>query len=77
MSLPVWTIPVGTALIDAGVDALRKKYSDETALARDLAGIILAIVPREQLIAFLSEEGIERAELVADIAEQAKFGARK
>jgi len=73
MSLPSWAVPVGLELARLGIEAAQGKAPSATSVARSIVGLGLQLVPREELIAFLSEDGIARGELAVDIAEAAKF----
>ncbi len=55
-------------------DVLEGKYGTPRDAARAIVGLGLTLVPREELIAYLTEEGREAGELAADIAETTKFG---
>ncbi len=64
--------PVGVALVKAGIAALEGTRTKEET-ARDTLAALLEAVPREDLIAYLTEGGIDRAEAAADLAESVKF----
>jgi hypothetical protein len=42
-------------------------------VARRIVGIGLAVVPHDELARYLTDAGRDRGDLIADIAEQAKF----
>ncbi len=47
--------------------------SDVIDLARSLVDLALNLVPDDQVTQFISEAGIRRANMAADVAEAAKF----
>ncbi len=57
-------------------DIAEGKINSAGDVARSLVGIGLALVPRDELQRYLSEGAVARAEIVADIAESAKFTFR-
>ncbi len=63
---------VALALVELGVDAARGRLTPSEA-ARRLVGVGLDMVPRSELIAYLTPTGVAAAELLADVAEAAKF----
>ena len=73
MSLPTAAIPVALALARLGIDLAEGKVSSIGDAARALVGLGLQLVPREELQRYLTEGGAERADIMADIAESAKF----
>lgn len=70
--LGVALAPLGIALIKAGLDAIEGKTSKDQA-AHDTLDALLAAVPRDELLAYLTEGGVERGERAADIAERLKW----
>lgn len=76
-SVPAWAVPVGIELIRLGADALDGQLDTPAAAAKRLVGLGLRMVPREELIGFLTEGAVMRAEIAADIAEDAKFDPDK
>lgn len=72
MSLVSQLVPIGLDLVALGVEAARGQLQADNA-ARRLVDIGLQLVPYETLKAHLTRAGIERGELLADIAEEAKF----
>jgi len=75
MSIPSEVLPVALALARLGIDAAEGKIQSVGDVARSLVGIGLQLVPRDELQRYLSEAGVMRAEIAADIAESAKFAA--
>jgi hypothetical protein len=63
--------PLAIALGKALVRALEGETKEETAKA--VVEALVANIPRETLSAFLTEAGVMRAEVAADIAESRKF----
>jgi hypothetical protein len=67
----------GAALVRLAGDALEGKLRTPADVARSIVGIGLTLVPHTELQAYLTEAGIERGEIMADIAEVAKFSPFK
>ena len=65
--------PLGFALAEIGIKAAKGEI-DKAQAARSTVAALAAAIPREELAAYLTEGGIFRAELAADIAEEIKFG---
>lgn len=66
-------VPLGIAIGQLGLDAAAGRLSKSDA-ARQLIGLGLQLVPRDELIAYLTPTGAESAEFVANVAEREKFG---
>ena len=62
--------PLATRL---AVDAYDGKFGTPEDAARAVLDLGLSLVPRSELIAYLSEEGRLAGELAADILENEKF----
>lgn len=73
MSAADLLLPVGLAIGQLGLDAARGEHATPEAVARKLIELGLRLVPREQLLAFLTPTGIAAAELLADVAERERF----
>ncbi len=67
-------LPIGLELAKLGVEVAMGKRPTPTEVARETVDLVLRLVPREELIAYLTEGGVVRAEIAADVAETAKFG---
>ncbi len=67
-------LPIGLELAKLGIDVAMGKRPTPTEIARETVDLVLRMVPREELIAYLTEGGVMRAEIAADVAETAKFG---
>lgn len=74
---PAQTIPIAIAIARLGVDAADGRIDSPSNIARALIGLGLRLVPREELQAYLTDDGIARAELAADAAEAVKFSDDK
>ncbi len=65
-------LPVAIAIGQLGLDAAAGRLGKSDA-ARRLIGLGLQLVPREELLAYLSPAGAATAEFVADVAEAERF----
>lgn len=65
----------GSLLLELGADLYGGRVTDAVVAARRLAGILVAMVPPDQLKAFLRPEDRVMADLVADVAEAVKLDA--
>jgi hypothetical protein len=64
--------PFGIALLDLGVQAIKGELTKEQA-ARQTVAALVAAIPRNELAAYLTDAGVTRAEILADVAESRKF----
>jgi hypothetical protein len=71
---PAEIVPIALAIARLGIDAADGEIDSVGDVARSLVGLGLQLVPRDELQRYLTEFGIVRGELAADIAEEAKFG---
>jgi hypothetical protein len=54
-------------------DLLRGKYGTPKEALQDLLGVSDRLIPRAELIAYLTDEGRVAGEIAADIAEREKW----
>lgn len=64
--------PLAIALIEIGVRAAKGEL-DKAQAAKQTVAALAAAIPREELAGYLTEGGIMRAEILADVAEGVKF----
>ena len=63
-------------LLDLSQRILGGQIVDPQQIARALVGLALDLAPVEYLAPYLTDEAQRRADLIADIAEAAKYGTR-
>lgn len=65
--------PVGLELARLGIEAAMGRRKTKEEVARDVVRLAGQLVPRDELIAYLTEADVVRGEIAADIAEDHKF----
>lgn len=72
MSVPIEP-RTGILLVRLGADIIAGDVTDGLAAARSLVGVALDLVPVEELRQYLTEGDRARADLAADMIEEAKL----
>ena len=73
---PTDVLQAGLALADLGLSVARGERTSPVEVVRGIFAIAVKLLPVDDLKKHLDDAAVRRDELAADLAEEAKFGAK-